>query len=365
MRRVDVVVGGQWGSEGKGNIANYLAPEYPYLMRVGGPNAGHYVLDDDGTSYCHRLLPSGSRRYHQPILLIGPGATLGLEILLREIEECGARGRLRIHPQAAIILDHDIANEQVLVNAIGSTAQGVGQCAARRILRDGTTVMAQDVPELADYIDDTTEALELILRANPGANQHKLLLEATQGTGLSLYHGSYPHVTSRDTTVSGTCAEAGIAPAFVDRVFMVLRTNPIRVGTGGGQVSGPMGKETNWDAVAQNAGLDPEALRDQERGSVSLITRRVAEFDFEQAARSAFLNGATDLAITFADYLDPENAEARSFEELTPDTQQFIYEVQDRVGVPVSLISVGFFNGCIIDRRSPVPRPHIPVPAPD
>lgn len=346
MRLVDVVVGGQWGSEGKGNIASYIAPEYPNLMRVGGPNAGHYVLDDDGTKYCHRSLPSGSRRNHRPNLLIGPGATLRLEILEREIEECDARGRLLIHPQAAIILDEDLVLEQELIKAIGSTGQGVGQCSARRILRDGSTVLARDVPALRPYVADTTaEVWSRLVAGEP------LLLEGTQGTSLSLFHGSYPHTTSRDTSVSGTMSEAGIAPTLIRDVYMVVRVNPIRVGTGGGKVSGPMPTETNWDEVAARAGRDPDELRDFERGSVSGITRRVAEFDFDQARYNAALNGATQLALTFADYIDPANVNARSFEELTPATLEFIEDIERAVGVPVTLVSVGHFPGCILDRR--------------
>jgi hypothetical protein len=105
--------------------------------------------------------------------------------------------------------------------------------------------------------------------------------------------------------------------------------------------------------LAERAGLDADKLADTERGSVSGITRRVSEFDFDQVRENAFLNGATDLALTFADYLDPLNGEARSFEELTAETREFIAEVEDRIGLPVSLVSVGFFPGCIIDRRTP------------
>lgn len=347
-RLVDVVVGGQWGSEGKGNIAAFLAPEYPNLMRVGGPNAGHYTLDDDGGSYCHRQLPSGSRRIgvngFKPNLLIGPGATLRESLLLQEIEDCDAYGRLLVHPQAAMISDLDVMREGELVKAIGSTGQGVGQCAARRILRDGTTSMARDTRSLDSFVDDTTFQLEQLF-----ALGQRVLLEGTQGTGLSLYHGSYPHVTSRDTTVAGTCAEAGIAPARVNRVYMVLRTNPIRVnGT-----SGPMGEEIDWSQVAVRAGRDADELAEQEKGSVSLKTRRVAEFDFDQAREAAHLNGATDIALTFADYLHPDNAQARSFEDLTDETRAFVHKIEDEIGVHVSLISVGFFPGCVIDRRIP------------
>lgn len=97
-RLVDVLVGGQYGSEGKGNIAFYLAPEYQVLMRVGGPNAGHKVPTDP-EPYTHRLLPSSTQANQSALILIGPGATLDLEVLLKEIAECSVEAdRLRIDP---------------------------------------------------------------------------------------------------------------------------------------------------------------------------------------------------------------------------------------------------------------------------
>ena len=111
QRLVDVLVGGQYGSEGKGNIAYYLAPEYDLLVRVGGPNAGHKVPTTP--PYTHRLLPSGTRANPEARLLIGPGATLDTGLLLKEITECGVGpGRLFIDPQAMIIEDADIEAEQ-------------------------------------------------------------------------------------------------------------------------------------------------------------------------------------------------------------------------------------------------------------
>ena len=130
---VDVLVGGQHGSEGKGQIVAYLSPEYDVLVRVGGPNAGHKVFEEPNP-YTHHQLPSGTR-CSQARLLIGPGATLRVPKLLDEIAECGVEsGRLYIDPQAMIISDDDISSEEGGKGKIGSTGQGVGAAMARRII---------------------------------------------------------------------------------------------------------------------------------------------------------------------------------------------------------------------------------------
>jgi adenylosuccinate synthase len=350
-RLVDVLVGGQYGSEGKGNIAYYLAPEYDVLMRVGGPNAGHKVPTTP-EPYTHRLLPSGTRANPTALLLIGPGATLDLEVLLAEIAACGVEfGRLIIDHQAMIIEPEDKEAEQVIVASIGSTGKGGGSAAARRIVgRNGNTTprvrLAHVVPELEPYIGSTTEVLE----ATYGHGQ-RILLEGTQGTALSLFHGHYPYVTSRDTTTSGTLAEAGIAPHRVRRVIMVTRTYPIRVGSPDSATSGPMSQEVAWEEIARRSGYDANTLLGTERGSVSGIRRRVGEFDWHMLRRAAELNGATDIALTFSDYLHSNNADARRYEQLTAETIRFIEEVERVAGAPVSLIGTRFDLRSVIDRR--------------
>jgi len=175
-----------------------------------------------------------------------------------------------------------------------------------------------------------------------------VLLEGTQGTGLSLYHGIYPWVTSRDTTVAGCLAEAGIAPHRVRRVVMVVRTYPIRVGG----YSGPMSQELSWEQIADRSGLDLNDILQTEKGSVSRNQRRVAEFDWTQLRSAAEINGATDIALTFADYLDAKNDQARRFDQLTGETIQNIEEIERVAGTPVTLISTRFHERSIIDRRS-------------
>lgn len=350
-RLVDVLVGGQYGSEGKGNVAFYLAPNYDVLVRVGGPNAGHKVPLP--TPYTHILLPSGTMANQDAQLIIGPGATLDVEVLLQEIADCGVeQERLSIHPQAMIIEQSDKDEEARLVEGIGSTGKGGGAAAARRIngrsRRDGQTPvqLAKDAPELAAYIRDTAAVLDEAFR-----NGKRVLLEGTQGTALSLYHGSYPHVTSRDTTTSGCLAEAGISPHRVRRVVMVCRTYPIRVQSPAESTSGPMSQDLEWEEVARRAKLRPEDLLAIEKGSRSGKQRRVAEFDWQLLRRAAELNGATDIALTFADYLDSANRDARRYEQLSAETLRFIEEVERVAQAPVSLVTTRFDIRGVIDRR--------------
>lgn len=343
---VDVVVGGAYGSEGKGHIVAFLAREYDVLVRVGGPNAGHTVFEDP--PYTHHLLPSGTRN-SEAKLIIGPGAVLDVEKLISEIAECGVSiERLAIDPQAMTIDASDKKWELArLRGTIGSTAQGGGRAMARRLLRNGMRPMvrlARDIAALKPYVRDSQEVLDDVF-----SKGQKVLLEGTQGTGLSLYHGQYPHVTSRDTTVSGCLAEAGIAPSRVRKVVMVCRTYPIRVGG----PSGRMGTEISWAEVGRRSGYSADRLRSAERTSTTNRRRRVAEFDWTLLRRAASLNGPTDIALTFADYLDPMNRTARRFEQLSADSIQFIEEVERVAAAPVSLISTRFAypNRSIIDRR--------------
>ncbi len=342
---VDVLVGGQFGSEGKGNIAYYLAPEYDTLVRVGGPNAGHKVMHA-GQSYTHRSLPSGALANPQADLVIGPGAVLNWEVLSRELDETGVDpARMKIDPQVMMITPEDIAAEVELRAAIRSTGEGVGAAAARRI-RDRSltqTTLARDAAELKPFLSPTADLLNAVYERG-----QRVLVEGTQGTGLSLFHGQYPWVTSRDTTVAGTLAEAGIGPRRVRRAIMVVRTYPIRVQGGSGPIG--HGKELTWEEVQKRSGVsDAQAT---ELSSVTRQERRVGEFDWSLLRRSAELNSATDIALTFADYVNVRNRTAYRYEQLTDETLQFVEEVESVTGASASLITTAFSERNIIDRRT-------------
>lgn len=351
-RLVDVLIGAQYGSEGKGNIAFFLARGYDLLVRVGGPNAGHKVPTP--TVYTHRQLPSGTRANERAKLLLGPGATIDPVLLLTEIAECDVDAdRLSIDPQAMIIEPADLEAEAGLVKAIASTGKGGGNAASRRVLgrSGGLSIpvrLARDVPELAAYIRPARDVLDEAYRQG-----HRILLEGTQGTALSLFHGEYPHVTSRDTTTSGTLAEAGIGPRRLRRVILVARTYPIRVKDPDreGGTSGPMSQEMTYEQLAERSGVTLDEITTTETSSVSKRLRRIAEFDWDLLRRSVELNGATDIALTFADYLDVENQKAQRYDQLTDETIRFIEEVERVSGVQVSLISTRFDLRSVIDRR--------------
>jgi adenylosuccinate synthase len=329
---VDVLVGAQYGSEGKGNICAWIAKDYQVLMRVGGPNAGHKVASP---KYTYIQLPSGTKSNPDAKILIGAGATSSVTQVLKEIEELELTpDRLSIDPQAMIIEETDKQQEVKTLEVIGSTKKGVGVATARKILgRDGEDYwgskvrLACAVPEFRDFI------LEKAYAAG-----HKILLEGTQGTDLSLHHGSYPHVTSRETTASGCLADAGIAPTRVRHVIMVMRSYPIRVGG----TSGPMMKESSFQAIADRSGVPLNQLQRTEIGTVSGKTRRIGEFDWDQVRRAASINGATQIALTFADYIDVGNREAKTFDVLTPDTKTFIAEVEAVTITVVTLIARAF-----------------------
>jgi adenylosuccinate synthase len=254
---VDVLVGGQYGSEGKGNVVGHIASEYSLLVRVGGPNAGHKVYaEPEPEAYFH--LPSGTERAPKAQLLLGAGAVIYPPKLLQEIatHQVDAE-RLSIDRRAMIIEAEDIEQEKLLLDTISSTAQGVGAASARKIMGRGGKVkppvrLAEEVAELKPFIRESQPILERAF-----ARGERVLLEGTQGTSLSLHHGFYPSVTSRETSVAGCLADAGIASTRVRRVIMVCRTYPIRVGG----PSGHMEMEITYEELAARSGIDIGELK--------------------------------------------------------------------------------------------------------
>jgi adenylosuccinate synthase len=371
-KTVDVIVGGQYGSEGKGHIAAYLSSEYDFLMRVGGPNAGHTVSGKEDLFTYHQL-PSGSKDTEAKILL-GAGMTIYVPKLIKEIQDCAITPeRLFIDPNAMIISEEDIENEELLRTQIGSTKSGSGSAAARRIMGRGlqSTLLAKDVKALRLYVGEgpnfrgsTIPILEEAFRSNKS-----VLLEGTQGSALSIYHGPYPHVTSRDTNVSGCLAEAGISPRRVRKVVMVIRPTPIRVADPEGNqgfTSGELKGPTTFGDIAASSGLDKEKLEMHEVTSTTGRDRKVGRFDWELFRKSCALNAPTDLVLTFADYIDSENVNARRFGRLSQLTQKFIEDLERVALAPVSMIAIRFPRTeeerkdprSIIDRRTWRTNPH-------
>jgi adenylosuccinate synthase len=260
--------------------------------------------------------------------------------------------RLTIDRHATIITDEHRSAEQRLTATISSTGQGVGFATAGRITDRGEgCLLAKDVAELRPFLGDGLAILDGVLRQGG-----RVFVEGTQGGGLSLHHGPYPYVTSRETNASGILAEAGVPPHRVRRVIMVVRSYPIRVANPKGRpskkkTSGPLASEIKWKNVSERSGLDLTSLIAQEQTTTTKRLRRVGEFDWELLRSSAMLNSPTDIALTFADQIDMRNLDARRVDQLTDETLQLIEEIEFVAEAPVSLISTRFHTRSIIDRR--------------
>ncbi|RLE48818.1 MAG: adenylosuccinate synthetase [Candidatus Methanomethylicota archaeon] len=328
-----VIVGGFFGDEGKGKIVSYLAlkDQVDLAVRTGSVNAGHTVRWN-GKKYKLRIVPSAF--VHEKCkLLIGAGANINVSIFLKEVEETKCKGRIGVDFQSSIIEEKHIAEDrgnEYLAKKIGTTGQGVGPAIAERVRRKAK--LARDVPELKQYLTDV--ALEVNKALDRG---EKVILEGTQGTFLSLYHGTYPYVTGRDTTASAVCSEVGVGPTKVDEVLIVFKAYVSRVGEGPlpGELSPEEADRRGWTEIATVTGR----------------RRRVAPFNFELARRAVMLNGATQIAITKLDILFPSCAKARNFDNLSEEAKKFISKIEDELGVPVTLIGTGEGVYDVIDLR--------------
>jgi adenylosuccinate synthase len=337
MGKTVVVIGAQWGDEGKGKVVDLLTDRAEAVVRFqGGHNAGH-TLVINGVKTALNLIPSGIMR-PGVACLIGNGVVLSLPDLIKEIEKVEATGasvreRLRISEAAPLVLPvHaklDQARERARgENKIGTTGKGIGPAyedkVARRAVRVGDLfsreLLAAKLGELLGYhnfvlqnyykeepvdfqqtldallgyadivkpmVADVTELLRLHLKK--GDN---VLFEGAQGALLDVDHGTYPYVTSSNTTAGGAATGTGVGPREIDYVLGIVKAYATRVG------SGPFPTELDND-IGQH-------IRDKgaEYGTVTKRPRRCGWFDAVAARRSIFNNSVTGLCVTKLDVLD-------------------------------------------------------------
>lgn len=329
-----VVVGGFFGDEGKGKIISYLAiKDNPKVIVRGGagPNAGHTIRDGDKV-YKVRMLPSGFLNKNAKVM-IGPGVVINPDVLKKEIEDFDASGRSFIDKHCGIIEESHLARDSKgeLKEKIGSTGSGTGPANSDRAMR--VLKLAKDFDSLSSLIVDVPEEINSALDAN-----EDVLVEGTQGTFLSLWHGTYPFVTSKDVTASGICADIGLGPTKVDEVIVVFKSYVTRVGTG------PLQNELSLEE-AEKKGWS-------EFGTVTGRQRRAADFDFGLARRAIMLNGATQISITKLDVLFSECAGKTSYDGLSDEAKSFIKNIEDKLGTPVTIIGTGPAINDVIDRRN-------------
>ncbi len=331
-RKADLIVGIQWGDEGKGKIVDRLACEYDMVCRSqGGHNAGHTIWVD-GTKYALHLIPSGVLN-PDAINVVGNGVVLSPESIIKEMEQFeNLEGRLFISDKAHLNLYYhaliDQAKERLKGDkAIGTTGKGIGPAYADKINRTGfrvgellnPTKLANaiidyfeqnraifdiyEIPtpiesellaelegfksKLAPFITDTTQ---LVWRAID--DNKRVLLEGAQGTLLDIDHGTYPFVTSSATVSAGACTGLGINPKDIGKVIGIVKAYCTRVG------NGPFPSE--------DFGEDGKRLGEQghEFGTTTGRARRCGWFDAVATRHAARLNGCDELALMKLDVLD-------------------------------------------------------------
>lgn len=411
-----VVIGTQWGDEGKGKVVDLLTESAGAVIRFqGGHNAGHTLVIDGHKTVLH-LIPSGILNEGAQCL-IGNGVVVSLEALKAEteaLESCGVdvRSRLGISPACPVIMPYhellDKAREKAKgANAIGTTGRGIGPAYEDKVSRRGIRVsdlnnpglLAEKLEEAMDYhnfvlekyfdmprmvydrvLDDTLQLgacfSELILDVSGELHRlrtegKRILYEGAQGSLLDIDHGTYPFVTSSNTTIGAVCTGAGVGPSAIDYVLGIAKAYTTRVG------SGPFPTEL-FDDVG--AGI---AERGAEFGATTGRPRRCGWLDAVALRRAAHTNGVSGFCVTKLDVLDgvetikvgvayrlngevldvpPQNAEAwdelkveyesfpgwsestrglTNFDELPENAKTYLAAMEALCGAPVHMISTG------------------------
>lgn len=342
---VSIVVGGQFGSEGKGKVALEIVrrdANVAAVVRVGGTNSGHTGIGLDKRTYALRQLPAASidRKTH---IVLPAGSYIDIDILQRELAILSLTSeQVSISPFARIITEQhrDWERTSNLESTIGSTQSGTGAAVIAAVARGAScltlpNIHASEIPSLRPFIRDTN----LVLR-NFVDSGKRVVIEGTQGFGLSLLHsGHWPKATSRDTTAAAFLAEAGLSPLDVDDVTLVIRCHPIRVAGN----SGPMNNETNWKDIATAAGLQANYL---ERTTATGRVRRVAYFDAELVRRAIAHNRPSRVVLNHLDYVDMVSKEGK----LTRGAIEFVRRVEIEIGRSVDWI--GTSPSVIVERQS-------------
>ncbi len=336
---VTVVVGGQYGSEGKGKVACHLALEQQAIaaIRVGGPNAGHTVRMQDGVGTVLRQLPS-------PCVLPGvsaclaAGSYINIDILLEEIERVNTHSddpiRVFIDPNAIIIDPVDLDLETRLKQDVGSTGSGTGYATIKRIQRIRRDTTAATNARLNDHPNITVTNVHNLV-ADWEFSDQTVILEGTQGFGLSILHADcYPFTTSRDTTVMACLSDAGIPLNWVGPIAMVVRARSIRVGGN----SGPMAGEVDWKTVAAESGADRDLT---ELTSVTKKVRRVGDFDFEVVRRAISYNGPDMIFMNHLDQIDDQCSGVTHWENMTDKAREYVAAIEKGIGSLINYVGTG------------------------
>ena len=409
-----VVIGAQWGDEGKGKIVDFLSSQANTIVRFsGGANAGHTIVHE-GTTYKLHLVPSGII-YPGTTVVLGSGMVVDPEALFGELEELETlgvswQGRVLISDRAHLVLPshraEDVERDRARRNPIGTTGRGIGIAYAHKALRDGIRISDMDWEEqLAEHGNEDRRlisryreqlndmAVDIAAYMHTGTTrdaESRVLLEGAQGALLDIDLGTYPYVSSGSSSAAGAASGSGLGPRELDHVLGVFKAYSTRVG------NGPFPSE-----------LDPEYEGDlethireigREYGVTTGRARRVGYLDLVALRYACQTNGIDSLALTHLDVLDSVDeirvciayeteretldyfpssipvlerarpvtrrfpgwkqalGEVAGFEELPQKARDYIAFIEEYVETPVSMVSVGYERRQTIVRTSPWER---------
>ena len=333
-----IVVGAQWGDEGKGKIIDLLAAEMDVIVRFqGGNNAGHTVVMDTGEEFILHLIPSGIL-HRDKLCVIGNGVVVDPAALIAEIDALQQRGvpvddRLLISDQTHLIFPYHkmldkLKEQRVGAGKIGTTGRGIGPCYTDKVARVGIRFadLLDDAvfrQKLRYNVEEKNELFTKLYRAptisfdaiypkyaayrerigryacNVTVSLNRaiqdgqsLLFEGAQGTWLDIDHGTYPYVTSSNATAGGACTGSGIGPRHIDRVIGVVKAYTTRVG------EGPF--PTEFPPVL----MEQIRTKGKEFGATTGRPRRCGWFDAVLVRQAILINGIGEMAVTKLDVLD-------------------------------------------------------------
>ena len=331
-----IIVGSQWGDEGKGLISAYITKrdQAAIVARAGvGPNAEHgYFLTEQGPYIKTNQLPLGWILNPESKIRIGSGVAVNPELLLEEIGKFGLEERVLVDYRCPIITKNHIEAERKSkgMQAIGSTFSGSGFCRADFILR--RTQQAQDVPELKPFLTDVSKEV------NRTAEKEIVVVESSQGTWLSLaLSPDYPNTTSDNVTAMAAGDDVGLNWQKIKEVIMVVKTLPTREGQGSLWT-----EELTQEEMASRGVVEYSSIG-------GAIRRKGSAINWEMLAYATELNGATQIALTFCEHYDPKVKNVKTVDGITDRLWQLIEKVRVETGVPVTVLNTGKPYNSIVD----------------
>lgn len=314
---IQLVIGGQYGSEGKGGVVSWLAQNFNYdlIIRTGAPNAGHGFLKPDGEKIIMRQLPCTWPFQDVPIYLPS-GCVIDEKVLKNEtkmLKDFGYKSPITISPFASVIEKDAITIEKQIKT--GTTRKGIGATRAKKCLRS-----AKLFPSKSD--------ITLDILNDP---KSKILIESTQGFGLSLNYKHYPYCTSTDIMPYQILQDADTPFGVHDiEVWMVIRTFPIRIAGN----SGYLFNETSWENLQQKYGNHIPV----EYTSVTKKVRRVGEFDVSLVKDAIQRCNPSKIVLTFVDYLFTNR------NQIDDDIFKYVNTIKTKIDKDIDYVSLGCGN---------------------